>query len=85
MLPASTIPILTYDNDPLAVHFQTIVRNSKIGGAWGQEERQGMMPIEENRPFHIIIANESDAFHVRYVEIQGGAGFNPKLRTVSSQ
>lgn len=43
---------------------KAVVRNANIGGEWGQEEREGKMPLEKNKVFDIIIANESYSFQI---------------------
>jgi hypothetical protein len=50
------------------------VRNACMGGDWGSEEREGKMPLEKNKIFDIIIANESYAFQV-YVNGQHFCAF----------
>lgn len=53
-----------------ALHFnprfseKAVVRNSQLGGAWGNEEREGKIPFEKDRVFDLVIANESYSFQV---------------------
>jgi len=35
-----------------------VVRNSSIGGAWGQEEREGPFPFVKEKAFDLVIINE---------------------------
>ncbi|KAM9708903.1 galectin-3 [Menidia menidia] len=43
---------------------QTIVRNSRLGGYWGPEERDGGFPFVEGRRFELKILVEEDMFKV---------------------
>jgi len=64
-----------------------IVRNSKQGGAWGNEEREGgKFPFAKEKQFDIVIVSEGDALQV-YVDGEHHSAFkkivfHPTLSTV---
>jgi hypothetical protein len=57
-------------NGDIALHFnprfdeKAIVRNSLISNEWGNEEREGKIPLEKGIGFDLKIVNEEYAFQV---------------------
>lgn len=57
-------------NGDIALHFnarfdeKAIIRNSLISGEWGNEEREGKMPLEKGIGFDLEIKNEDYAFQI---------------------
>ncbi|VDD94200.1 unnamed protein product [Enterobius vermicularis] len=57
-------------NGDIALHFnprfdeKAIVRNALEAGEWGNEEREGKMPLEKGVLFDLVIKNESYAFQI---------------------
>ena len=57
-------------NGDIALHFnprfdeKAVVRNALQAGDWGNEEREGKMPLEKGVGFDLVIANEPTQFQV---------------------
>jgi len=57
-------------NGDMALHFnarleqKAVVRNACIGGAWGNEEKEGKIPFEKTIGFDLKIVNESYGFQI---------------------
>ncbi|KRZ90044.1 32 kDa beta-galactoside-binding lectin, partial [Trichinella sp. T8] len=68
------VNILTGNCD-IALHLNVrfdekcIVRNSRIGGSWQAEEREGKFPLEKDHMFDLMIANEGYAFQIYFGDI----------------
>jgi hypothetical protein len=43
---------------------KAVVRNALQAGDWGNEEREGKMPLEKGVGFDLVIANEPTQFQV---------------------
>ena len=46
------------------IHERVVVRNSRISGVWGQEERHGMFPFVPEQRFEILLLAESNNYKV---------------------
>jgi len=59
-----------YAGNDIAFHFnprftdKAVVRNSKRGGNWETEEREGKFPFAKDKQFDIVIVSEGDALQV---------------------
>ncbi|VDD94779.1 unnamed protein product, partial [Enterobius vermicularis] len=57
-------------NGDIALHFnprfdeKAIIRNTLISGEWGNEEREGKMPLEKGIGFDLELRNEDYAFQI---------------------
>jgi hypothetical protein len=40
------------------------VRNSQLGGTWGNEEKEGKFPLKHDVTFDLVIHNESYSYQV---------------------
>jgi len=79
------IEINLYAGHDIAFHFnprfgdKVIVRNSKLGGTWGNEEREGgKFPFAKDKQFDIVIVSEGDALQV-YVDGEHHSAFKNRV------
>ncbi|XP_030621082.1 galectin-4-like [Chanos chanos] len=83
-----TVNFLTNDNEDIAFHLNprmregVVVRNSLIGGTWGQEERElGYMPFQEGQYFDMAICWDTKGFSV-YVNGQHAFDYAHRFHTL---
>ncbi|CAH1792322.1 unnamed protein product [Owenia fusiformis] len=60
-----------HDNADIAFHFNprfeglnSVIRNSRVGGGWQQEDRSGPFPFSQNQTFEMIILTQNDCYKV---------------------
>lgn len=62
--------IYSDESDDIALHFNPrfeedcVVRNTRLGGGWGVEEREGEMPFKTGKKFLVTIVCQSNCFLV---------------------
>jgi hypothetical protein len=73
-----------YSGHDIAFHFnprlseKVVVRNSKQGGNWGNEERDGGQPFAKEKQFDVVIVSEGDALQV-YVNGEHHSTFRNRI------
>lgn len=67
---AKRFEINLYAGHDIALHYnprlsdKVIVRNSKQGGTWGNEEREGTFPFAKEKQFDIVIVSDGESLQV---------------------
>jgi len=81
---AKKFEINLYSGNSIALHFnprlsdKVVVRNSRIGEAWGEEEREGSQPFSKNKQFDMVIHSEGDALQI-YVNGEHHSAFRNRI------
>jgi len=81
---AKKFEINLYHGNDIAFHFnprlsdKVVVRNSKMGGNWGDEEKEGTMPFSKNKQFDMVIHSEGDALQI-YVNGEHQCAFRNRI------
>jgi hypothetical protein len=82
---AKKFEIDLYAGPDIAFHFnprlsdKVVVRNSRQGGSWGTEEREGTSPFAKDKQFDLVIVSEGDALQV-YVNGEHHSTFRNRIQ-----
>jgi hypothetical protein len=81
---AKSLQINLYARDDIAFHYsvrfpdKVVVRNSKRGGSWEKEEREGKFPFAKDKQFDIVIVSEHDGLQI-YVDGEAHSSFANRI------